>query len=477
MYSQHNPSCVTAPRSRAIRVTVPIRRRAVTAVSGAILAVATLFCGSAFAQSEFERLAARAATLEQEVQLLEDLADIERLQRTWGFYMDKHLWTQAAALFTDDATLEVSGRGVYEGRDSILAFMRGHGEEYPQPNRLFDQMQLQPIVHVAPDGQSAQGRWRLFAQEAVWQEYANWGVGVYENDYVKQDGVWKIRNLRLFVTLYTPYEDGWSVSALTDPWPHNQVTPDGPNTTDFQSFPTWSVAPFHYPHPVTGGPVYDASPADFAPAPAADADQLDQRLAALSHRLGLLEDLDEIERLHVIYGYYLARNEWDNLAATFSGDGAIEIAQRGVYVGPESVRRNLNLYGEPGIHHGLLHNHMQFQPVIHVADDGQTAHQRSRAFSMMGEHGNYAMFMGGVYENRLVKEDGVWKFRWDQVFNTYFVPYALGWRDAVPRPPPGITEENPPDLPPSVPFEMYPSAFLPPFHYPNPVTGEPVRLP
>ena len=33
---------------------------------------------------------------------------------------------------------------------------------------------------------------------------------------------------------------------------------------------------------------------------------------------------------------------------------------------------------------------------------------------------------------------------------------------------------NPPDAPPTHPFEMYPSAFLPPFHYVNPVTGQPV---
>jgi hypothetical protein len=42
------------------------------------------------------------------------------------------------------------------------------------------------------------------------------------------------------------------------------------------------------------------------------------------------------------------------------------------------------------------------------------------------------------------------------------------------RPPPGITAANPPDLPPSLPFEMYPRPFLPPYHYPNPVTGNTV---
>jgi hypothetical protein len=102
---------------------------------------------------------------------------------------------------------------------------------------------------------------------------------------------------------------------------------------------------------------------------------------------------------------------------------------------------------------------------------------RSRAFSIMGQFEAYSMWMGGIYENEFVKEDGIWKIKHDQQFNTYFAPYAVGWKDLAPRPPPGITDTNPPDLPPSHPFEMYPSAFLPPFHYANPVTGETVTAP
>jgi hypothetical protein len=142
------------------------------------------------------------------------------------------------------------------------------------------------------------------------------------------------------------------------------------------------------------------------------------------------------------------------------------------------VRRNLNLYGQAtDSQFGLQHNHMQFQPVIDVAPDGQSAKMRSRALSIMGQYERYAQWMGGVYENDYVKEGGVWKIKHDQVFNTYFVPYAVGWKSVQPRPPPGLSKDNPPDLPPSHPFEMYPSAFLPPFHYANPVTGNTVSWP
>jgi hypothetical protein len=423
------------------------------------------------------RVAERAAVLAQKIQLLEDENEIENLQRIYGFYIDKGFWSEAADLFADDGTIEIGGSGVYVGKRRVLDYLRTLGQEYPVDGRLFERMQLQPIIHVSPDGQTARGRWRLFAQEAVHGEFANWGVGVYENEYVKDGGVWKISDLHLFVTMYTPYEDGWAVTALPNVGPSETLAPDRPPTVPHESYPAVFVAPFHYENPVTGSAVYEATAEDYAVEPLDSDAAIAAQIADLERRIGLLEDVDQLERMNAIYGYYLARNQWDNLAGIFSDHGSIEIAMRGVYEGLESVRRNLNLYGEAGIHHGLLHNHMQYQPVIHVAADGMSADMRSRAFSIMGQFEAYAMWMGGVYENRYVKEGGVWKIERDQVFNTYFVPYDVGWKDAVPRPPPGISESNPPDAPPTHPFEMYPTAFVPPFHYANPVTGNRVVWP
>jgi len=441
---------------------------------GAIPTVTTT--ASADVQESLESLARRAARLAHEVQLLEDQQSIEALQRTYGFYFDKALWTHAADLFADDAVLEIAGLGAFVGRTRILEFLRQLGPEYPSEGRLYDHMQLQPIVHVAPDGRSAKGRWRFFDQAAIHGKFAEWGVGVLENEYVKDGGVWKIRRLHALPTMYTSYEDGWGKSARPLPTFMSSIKPDRPPSVSRSAYPAAFVAPFHYENPVTGAPVYDSDAVDL---PALPSDPLELRsfLADLERRIGRLEDEAQIENLHAIYGYYLATNQWDRLTELFAEDGTIEIALRGVYVGKASVRRNLNLYGEQGIHHGLLHNHMQYQPVIHVADDGQTAMMRSRAFSMMGQFGRYAMWMGGVYENEFVKVDGVWKLKKDQVFNTYFVPYDVGWKNSPPRPAPGITESNPPDRPPTVYFEMYPKPFLPPFHYPNPVTGRPVTAP
>ncbi|HJR70458.1 MAG TPA: nuclear transport factor 2 family protein [Gammaproteobacteria bacterium] len=440
-----------------------------------ITAAAALWLGARSAVSQeppsLASLAQRAATLERELAALEDVNAIKKLQRVYGFYTDKQLWTAAADLFATDGTIEVGGRGVYAGRDRVLAFLRTFGPESPQPRRLFDHMQLQPIVHVAPDGRTAQGRWHVFAQEAVHGEYAHWGLGVLENEYVREDGVWKIARHHFFTTMYTPYDAGWGESAIPNAGPSRELPPDRPPSLAYEAYPAAFVVPFHYGHPVTDAPAAAAAVEASAATPA----ELEADLATLEARLGILEDTVQLERLNSIYGYYLAHLQWDDLTGIFAPTGTIEIAMRGVYAGSASVRRNLNLYGQAtDDQFGLQHNHMQFQPVISVASDGQSALMRSRALSIMGQWERYSQWMGGVYENEYVKENGVWKIKKDQVFNTYFVPYTVGWKDVQPRPPPGITATNPPDAPPTLPFEMYPSAFLPPFHYVHPVTGQAV---
>jgi hypothetical protein len=429
--------------------------------------------------SSLQDLARRVAVLRQDVQLLRDQDDIENLQRIYGYYVDKAMWTQAADLFADEGEYEIDGRGTFVGKKRVLSYLRGIGTEFPQAGRLYDQMQVQPIVHVAPDGKSARGRWRIFSQAAQAGKFQEWGVGIAENEYVKDHGVWKIRKVHYFPTMYTPFEDGWGKTVRMTSSLEPSLSPDRTAASARQSIDGISVPPFHYPNPVTGGPVYAASAADSALAlPAASASSLEKAIAEVDHRLGRLEDFQQLENLQMRYGYYLATLQWDRLANLFAADGNIEIALRGAYVGRASIRRSLNLYGEPGVHEGNLHNHMQFQPVIDVADDGKTARVRARAFSMMGNYGKAGMWMGGIYENQFVKVNGVWQFHHDQVYNTYFIPYDQGWKDLQPRPPPGVSTTNPPDRPPSVHFEMYPRpTTMPPFHYNNPVTGKSTPIP
>jgi hypothetical protein len=418
-------------------------------------------------------LARAASEIDQELARIEAENAIENLQRSFGFYIEEGFWSEAADLFADDGVYEIAGDGVFTGKARVREYLQALDAEFPQPGRLYDQMQLMPIVDVSADGVSARARWQLFAQEAKHGEFAEWGVGWYENDYVFEDGVWKIAHLRLFNRMYTPDQEGWGETALPGPTYHREagIEADAPSAIAHAPYPAVPDPAFHFAHPVSAtaaaGGDEQAVGRTLAGAAAAAA-WLDE----LEARVERLEDIEQIERLQGIYGYYLARYEMDDLAGIFADDGTIEIALRGVYAGKESVRRNLDLY--PPVD---LHNHMQYQPVIHLSEDGESALMRSRALSIMGSYGQYSMWMGGIYENEFVEEGGIWKLSKDQVFNTYFINYAEGWKNNQPRQPPGISNDNPPDAPPTMIFEMYPSAFLPPYHYPNPVTGRAVTEP
>jgi len=190
----------------------------------------------------------------------------------------------------------------------------------------------------------------------------------------------------------------------------------------------------------------------------------------LAERITRLRDIDQIERLVSIYGYYLDKQQWADLTDLFAADGTMEISQRGIYVGKPSIRRALELFGPQNIEDQHLHDHIQLQPVIHISADGLHAFSRSRALSALGTFQRVGVWGDGVYENEYVKEGGIWKIKKDHVYTTFFATYEGGWQSAAGRSP-KASEKIPPDRPPSEVYESFPNVYIPPYHYKHPVTG------
>lgn len=201
-------------------------------------------------QSAVQALQQQSGQLALQAQSAQDWTSIANLQASYGFYVDKSRWDDAAALFTDDATLEIAGRGLFVGKERISEYLHGLGEmEY---GRLYNHMQLQPVIHVAADGQSAKARWRSFMQVGRLGKEARWGDAIYENEYSKQDGVWKISKLHSFITFYVEFDQGWNKGGVALPQPFEDMTPDGEATVKYGAFPDVFLPPYHYPNPVTG---------------------------------------------------------------------------------------------------------------------------------------------------------------------------------------------------------------------------------
>ncbi|HJR70747.1 MAG TPA: nuclear transport factor 2 family protein, partial [Gammaproteobacteria bacterium] len=461
------------------------------------------------AQARLAALETELATLERDIGLLEDTKAIKRLQRAYGYYVDKKLSREIGALFADDpnTTAELGGSGVYVGRARIAEFYdrivggdegrdargratQGAVAEGLEEGELFNHMILQGVVHVAADGRTAKGRWRALIQIGEHGESATWAEGPYENEYVKEDGVWKFSKVHWYQTFSAPYSPGWHKAPEPMNPPLADFPPDRPPSAVYQSYPSVHQPPYHYANPASGrcepGVCVAAPTAETSVAPAAPVTTLDaaQRVAALRPRLAAVEtratrvaDINEIENLQGSYGYYTDKMLWDEVVDLFADDGTLEIGPSGVYAGKDSIRRYLLSLsdGMQGPLEGVLNDHFQLQPIVTVAEDGQTANGRWRLFLMTGVSGagSGGNWGEGVYENEYVKENGVWKIRKLHWYATFVAPYEGGWLNtdrkaveayATGR---GVT----PDRPSSVQYEPYPGVFVPPFHYPNPVSG------
>ena len=149
------------------------------------------------------RAADRIASIDAEAGRIDDYNQMRNLQGIYGYYQDEALWDQVVDLFADDATLEIGSSGVFNGRDSIRRYFLGltGGKQGLAHGQLNIQNQLSPVITLSADGQTAEGRWRTIIQEGTFGQGANWGSGVYESRYIKQNGVWKIRSLHLYRAL------------------------------------------------------------------------------------------------------------------------------------------------------------------------------------------------------------------------------------------------------------------------------------
>ena len=93
----------------------------------ACLLLGMIQCAPSLAQSDVARLAAlqgRVVALDHETAYVEAITKIQRLGKAFGYYTDKGYFSEAADLFTDDATFQWGTDGVYSGKARIRELLR-----------------------------------------------------------------------------------------------------------------------------------------------------------------------------------------------------------------------------------------------------------------------------------------------------------------------------------------------------------------
>jgi SnoaL-like domain len=481
------------------------RRRLLLAAFGCVaLAAAVASPGARAARPDVARgvvaqLNDSIATLASQADRLDDVNAVKKLQRAFGYYIDKGYWGEAASLFADNATLEVGVDGVYVGRARIRKRLMLDGGGNPGPGlpygQIYHRMQLQPVIDISADGNTAWGRWREIALLGHFHHDAEWGTGVYEDEYVKQDGVWKIRRMHYFPNFVAPYDSGWAkLPRVTGDWKSavgKAFPADRPPTIRYEPFPSVFTPPFHYRNPAAGGSAAEKAAArevarvETAARKAASAESralagrsaaqarelgaLEALLAHCAHELARLQSREQIERLQAAYGYYIDKGRWNQAAALFSRRATYEYGQQGIYVGRAHIRKALGLMGPRGLRTGQLNDYPMLQPIISVSPDNRTATARWRSDVMMAKGGK-GEWGGGVYNNEYVNDHGVWKIAKLHFYVTFFASYAKGWA-AGDLPLEGPSAKVPPDRPPSSIYRSLPGVYVPPYPYSNPVTG------
>lgn len=396
------------------------------------------------------------ATIEARVARLNDEDAVRNLQHAYGYYVDRRMWDDVVDLFAKDGVVEIAGTGTFKGADGVRRAMERMGPAGLKQGDLNDHPIFDTIVRVQPGGTEAFSRGLELGQIGVGATgRQEWEFTVFHNRFVKEGGIWKLREMRLFPVVKAEYSAGWGKGGLAPP--SNRAVPA-----------------FIDVHPATGRAVNVAglellatkplTGAITAGRPAARGSDA-ERLAAARTAWARSAAWEGTENVSAAYGFYIDDSQWPQMAGLFAKNGHKHSPFAGYYFGPERILGAVNAnYGAsrgPVTTRTGIAYHWRIQPVIHVAADGRSTNLRTRLIqtgtgkSPDGEVGR-SSFSSGMYPNdQAVIENGIWRL-WALEIDEHYMTSA-GWKggwagvkpvgaDRPPSRPSALLTRYPPDI-------------------------------
>ena len=327
---------------------------------------------------------------------LNDEDSIRNLQHAYGYYVDRKMWDDVVDLFAKDST-----KGVREMLEKMGPARLQHGQLNDHP--LFD-----TIVQVLPGGREALSRGiDLGMLGEADKGTARWELSVFRNRFVKEDGVWKLKELHVYPLMNADYFKGWGKEGVVTPI---SLPPMLAVTTDKRGAKASTE----------GIPIIEAR-----------------------RRLMRSMAYDGTENVSAAYGYYIDDFQWPNMGAIFAEHGSKQSPFAGYYFGRERIAKAaLTMYGSaPAKARAGIAFHWRTQPVINVSDDGRSANLRTRLFhpdTSKQRGGGRPDIMSGMYPNdQTVLENGVWRLWSLEIDEPYFTMdgWKAGWSGVKDKPP------------------------------------------
>jgi hypothetical protein len=430
------------------------------------------------------------ATVEElagRIRRLNDEDAIRNLQNAYGYYVDRAMWSDVVDLFVEDAIVTIAGVGDHTGRAGVRRAMERMGPEGLTHGRLNERLIFDLIVEVLPGGREALGRGiELGLVGDATEGAGRWEFSVFRNRFVKEGGLWKLKEVALTPLLRADYAEGWGSGG---------IAPPGGRGTPRSAAPDGDIPAF-----LDVAPVGRALSGETPPS---RLDQAPLELTDLARRLARSQAYDGVENVSSAYGYYLDDFQWSDMAAIFAVNGHKQAPFAGYFVGRDRIIGAADAsWGPTPARRRAISFHWRTQPVIHVSQDGRSANLRTRLFqprtSKDPDSSSKGFYMGGLHSgmypnDQAVLEDGSWRLWSLTIDEHYFASpdWKGGWASAVtrpegapPPPPSRLLSAYPPDIPltdlgrrqegfrgGTGTFLEWPAILPMWFHYRNPVSG------
>lgn len=372
--------------------------------------------------------------VERRIAALNDEDAVRNLQNAYGYYVDQKMWDDVVDLFATDAVIEIEGVGTFRGVDGVRRALERMGPARLQHGQLNDHPMFDTVVRVQPDGTRAIARGLEMGMLGEADKgTAGWEFTVFRNVFVKEAGLWKLRELHLHPMVRADYAVGWGRGGLSLPSNRRGVA---------------GLLPL--PRPAAK----ETNARGAAPS--------DARLADARRRLARSQAWDGTENVSSAYGYYIDDFQWPEMAGVFAEKGNKQSPYAGYYIGRDRILGAVNAnYGPAKGPRAQIAFHWRIQPVINVAEDGRSANLRTRllhpftAKSPDGVPSKSAAFDPGMYPNdQTVLENGIWKLWSLEIDEPYFTTagWKGGWSGVKPQeqrppaPPSRLLSKYPPDI-------------------------------
>jgi hypothetical protein len=335
--------------------------------------------------------------------------EVRNLQDAYGFYVDRRMWTDVVDLFASEATVKIDGVGTYSGTTGVRQALEDRwGAEGLSTGILNDHPIFDTIVKIDDSGLEAIARGIEIGMIGDANKQAgSWEFNVFRNRFIKEGGLWKLKELHITPLIVANYTSGWG---------HGGIAPANAHIPDFLDAERRAAVSS-----------VDRRNANFT------------NLKDLERYLSRSAAYDGVENISSAYGYYADDIGCHNFATLHARNGHKESPFAGFYRTPERIDEACRqVYGtNRSSLRSSISFHWRPQPVILVSEDGRSATSRTRLLQPSTSTTKAGSFNGAIYHDQMVLENGIWKL-WTITIDEFYMrsdDWAGGWATVKQRDP------------------------------------------